>query len=281
MAISTRSQIIQNLAAGKGQMLPFQTTGTASGTGGTSTSGFFSLRSGFNTVGQSLPGTRMGVPAPDTTTQSLMVNFIQTTTSNKGGFFGRFYELGTLNLATAPGDNFVHAGTFTSISRTIYGEATKPITMIPVIYVTTALTGFAAVIEMATTAGGNGYTNQSATGVIGTKDFTFPSATTAVQSMFILPVEIGDCGVQDIIQIRTITAATAGVITVFGFEPIAPHNTFASNSMSNFDAVFSGSAMMDLEPGVPNAGSVTSYLGFLGTLGNNAAATGLAISVRN
>jgi len=282
MAITTRKTIIENLAAGKGQVLSYIDISTASATAGNSTSGFFTLRSSFNAIGTSLPATRVGILSPDSTTQTLAVNMLRVCDAgSKCGWYGRFYELGTINLVTAAGDNFVHAGTFTSISRTIYGEATKPITMIPIIFVTTALTGFAAELKIATAAAGTGYKDESGNSVVGTKSFTFPSATTAVQSMFVMPVEVGDAGVQDIVMITTVVAATAGVVTIFGFEPIIPYSNLGLGVVSNYDSVFSGVNMPDLEPGTPNDGSVTSYLGFLGINGNNSTGGGWIISVTN
>jgi hypothetical protein len=260
MALTSRADIMNNLAAGKGYYSLNQTATTGAGTNANSTSGFISLKINFNTIGTTAPDTLVGIPTPDSTTQSLMVQSNVGFNTSRSGWIGRLYVMGT-QVLTATGDQFTHASTFTSLQRTIFGAASQAIEMFPLIYITTATTTTAAVLRLNTAAAGAGYTNQAGSNIVGTVDTTLPAAATAVDSMYLLSLTGNDSAIQDIIAIETRTAAATGAATIFGFEPIAPFISLASIATpSVFDCIFAGTQMSDLEPATPNSGTVTSYL---------------------
>ena len=280
MARTTPTNIITNLAAGKGCFRPFISSNGNSSTAPAATSGHFRFALNMNNIGTTLPNTRVGFPTPDSTTESLLVQ--ASTVSNAANsslLFGRFYELGTLDL-TATGDKFTHASTFTSLQRTIFGVANTPITMYPFLYVTTALTTTPAQVIFKTAAGGTGYVNQNGSNVVGTTTFIFPSATTAVQSLYLPMVEQGDCAVQDIVAIQVTTSAASGACLVLGFEPLFSNSSLVANMGTQLEGIYSGHMMNDLEPATPNSGSVTSFLGFCSITGATIN-QGIFISVNN
>jgi hypothetical protein len=264
MTIATYQNILTQLAQGKGCYRPLYTgTSSSGGTSAAAGSGFISGSIALNAIGTSYPGTRIGVPVPAPASQLFTVaNFMTCNSVTRGGTYGRFYELGTLSL-TATGNQFTHANTFTSLTRTRYGQ-TLPINMIPLIYVSTATTTTAPILRLRVDASTAGYTDQDGNGVIGTTDFTFPNVATATGSTYILMLESGDTSVQDIIGIDVTTASSTGAAVIMGFEPIALVTSLAGGQTSFTDAVFSGYGMTDEQPAVVNTGTaVTSYLGWL------------------
>jgi hypothetical protein len=182
-----------------------------------------------------------------------------------GAWLVRYYLIGTLNL-TATGDQFTHDAATFPVLRKKYGEASKPVTLMPVVYLTTALTTTAAIFKMKTDADGAGYVDQDGNNTVGTKDFTFPSATTNVNSTYCMLPNNGDFGVQDITQIDVGTASATGAANIYGVEFLAPIEGALARANLN-DAAFSGLQMVDIAPAVATSGTVTSYLGIFGTAG--------------
>ena len=280
MAITSHDSIILNLAQGKGSFRPFFPAAAGTGTAATTTSGGFSGGIVVNSVGTTYPTTLVGLPYGNKTSQQLFVQMFCNSVASRGNMFGRFYQLGTLNLA-ATGDQFTHSGTFTKLTRTLFGEASKSITMFPIVYQTVATATTAPVIILKTAAGGTGYVDQDGNNVVGTKSFTYPAAITAVQGAYFLRLEDTTCAIQDIKAIQVTTAGTTGTATVYGFEPIVSMPGVATNVTNQIDTVYAGIAMQDVSPAIPDAGSVTSFLGFLGLHGQPGGICGFYTTVTN
>jgi hypothetical protein len=108
--------------------------------------------------------------------------------------------------------------------------------------------------------------DQDGNNTVGTKDFTFPSATTNVNSTYLMMPNSDDFGVQDITQIDVGTASSTGAANIYGVEFLAPVEGVIAKANLN-DTVFGGLQMVDIAPAVATSGTVTSYLGILGTAG--------------
>lgn len=280
MAITSTTNIITNLATGKGYFNPYIAGAGLGGTNPSATSGHIRFAIQVNSIGTTYPGTRVGIPSPGTTDILLVGAFKAIgTAAGVSCVFGRFYELGTLDL-TSTGDKFMHASTFTSLQRTVFGVASTPISLIPFLYVTTALTTTAAQIILKTSAGGAGYVDQDGNNTVGTKTFIFPSATTATGSLYLPMIENDDSGVQDIVAIQVTTAAATGACVVLGFEPLYSNVGLFSAQPIQTDGIYGGSLMKNIDPATPNSGSVVSYLGYLSTT-NASAANGIVYGVTN
>lgn len=265
-ALTNRTDILTKKARGFGLYLPFEDATGGSPTAGTANSGFFTITLYFNLVGTTVPTTLVGNQIAPGPTASIFSTGQLASCQSAGneGFFAIAYKIGTVDLANAaatPYDGFTHDAGFTGpLKRTVYGAASKAITLIPMVYLTTATATTAPAFIMKTTAGGAGYVNQAGSNVIGTKTFTFPAATTVIDSCFVMRPENGDTGVQDITQLSVTVKGTTGAATIFGVEFIGPQSALNIGTGSYHDMVFGGLNMTDIVPAVPTTGTVTSYL---------------------
>ena len=100
----------------------------------------------------------------------------------------------------------------------------------------------------------------------GTKTFTYPSATTALGSAFVLKLEENDSAIQDILQINVGTAGSAGAASIYGFEPYAcgGHNGAGNNQPWLRDTTLGPYSIPNIAAGTATSGTATSFLGFLG-----------------
>lgn len=260
MAINTKLDPFLNKAAGRGfEMVALTTTG-GSTTAAAATSGNFTIRLNVNAIGSTTPSTLQSIPMPPSLGTNLfhkMTNLVST--SARSGYLANLYKIGTLNLA-ATGDQFTHDSATFPLLRTVYGQSSQPISLIPIIYVTTATATTAPVIRMRTAAGAAGYVDQDGNSIVGTRTITFPAAATAVESGFIFRLESGDSGVRDISNIEVTTAGTAGAATIYGMEIIAPTWTPISGTGSTMDSMFGGLSVGDMYPAVATSGTATSLL---------------------
>ena len=241
----------------------FLTVSAATTTAGAANSGHWTAKLAFNNIGTTLPGTLVGFQLPPTLAAALYHICSYTNTdfaSARGVHLVRLYTIGTLNLA-ATGNQFTHDAATFPVLRTQLGVASQPLTLIPLLYVTDATATTAPTFYLRTDAGGAGYTDQDGNSVVGTKLFTFPTATTTVNSCFIPMLEDGDSGVRDItsVDIETASAATA-TATLFGVEIISDVPSILKVLATLDDALHNGLGMMDLAPAVATSGTVTSYL---------------------
>lgn len=177
------------------------------------------------------------------------------------------YNIGTLDLTSSTGNRLTHsAGTF-PVTRTRMGSASQPVVFdFVMVQVTTTLATAAPVLTMAS------YVNQAGATISGTKTMTFPSVTTAFQSCFILEVEDGDSGVQDVTSVTLTSAASAGAATLWGIEIIDVINEVSITTNANRDTVRNGIACDYINPGAATSGTIASSLVLL-TLGVSSTAT--------
>ena len=276
MPFSTRNNVLTRIAQGNGYSTPHvMQIATTAITAAAAASGFYTVQLCFNYIGSTPAGTLTGLQLPPglTNTLNLVQMFGATRSNTTSLYLCWLYQIGTLNLAST-GNQLTHDAATFPITRTQLGAATQPLTLMPVIYLTTATTTTAPILRLRNTTGpAAGYTDQDGNSIIGTIDFTFPAAATAVQSGFILRLETGDSGVRDISQIDVTTAAAAGAATVFGLEIIAPlGNTLASTNIT--DVMTTLLQMADIAAGSATSGTATTYLAILRTGATPAIATG-------
>ena len=262
MAITSRSSILTNMASGKGFSHFFYGKSNAGVTAANANSGSITLEPFPGNISTYM-STLYGLPLPAGLPNELFITSLSFSAANVrfGGFLARFYLMGTVDF-TATGDRFTADANVTyPLTRKVYGAATQTISLTPVIALTTAMTGTAAQFIVKTAAAGTGYVNQAGSNVVGTKTFIYPSATTALQSTYIIRLEEGDSAVQSIAAINVTTASTAGVGAVYGVEYLCPGaNTQSYAGGSIIDTVSGCLLMTDLAPAVPTAGTLTSYL---------------------
>jgi len=272
MTISTRNQILQNMAAGKGVYSISSCKGVTP-TAGAAASGYFTSAIQFNGF-STLPGTLYSIPggASGLSNELFLTDFSISpagSTAGSGAYLARLYRIGGVSL-TATGNRFTHDAATFPLTRTNMGT-TSNVNLIPMAYVTTALTTTAGAFILKDSGGTAGYTNQAGSNIVGTKTFTFPSATTAAGSGYMLRLEDGDSAVQDIIQVNVTTSSAAGAFDIYGAEVLALISTPATSNtvLSHHDALYGSLMMRDINPATPTSGSVTSYLAVL-PLGNAA-----------
>ena len=263
MPIATRDAIQRNLAKGFGAFLPLLGGSRSAGTVATAGSGFWNIAFCWNSVGTTLYSTLVGYPTPPATAQSQFVlehfdgNGVASGSMEIG--FAWLYTIGTVNLA-ATGDNLVHNAATFPVVRTQLGVAAQPLTLVPVVLITTATATTAPVFRLQTNAGAAGYVNQSGSSVVGAKTMTMPAAATVAGSGYLLRLEDGDTGVQDITNVEVTTAGSAGAATIFGMEVVGASHFFGTMGPGYSNALFGGLKLNDMRSAVATAGTVTAYL---------------------
>lgn len=261
MAIQTHQDILKNMALGRCGVIDIKTLATGTITAANSTSGLVTSQMISNSIGSTYPGTIVGFPLGNFNSSYWVRMVTRTNTATRGGWLANFYKIGTL-VITATGDQFTHDAATFPILKTSLGQASQPLTLIPIVRVTTALTTTAAAFRLQTSGGAAGYTDQDGDSTVGTVTFTFPSATTAVNSCFTLRLESGDSGIRDISQIRIDTAASAGAADIWGVELIAPVlSQFATSEETVSDQIYGGLSLWPAHLGVATSGSVTAFTG--------------------
>lgn len=263
MAITNRRDIFANIAKGSGYFFPGICAAFGVQTAAAAGSGFYNVEMSFNGLGTTTPGTLVGFPIPPGITNdlSLMMTHMSSALSgsSRGIYLGRVYRIGAIDL-TATGDKFTHDAATFPILRTQLGQASQALSLIPITYVTTALTTTAAVFQLQTNAGAAGYKNQDGSSIIGAKTFTFPSATTSTTSGYQLRLEDGDSAITDIIQVKVTTAAATGACDIYGLELLGPLGGLNQQYPSVYDSVFGGLSLSNITPGTATSGTATSYL---------------------
>lgn len=273
-AFTTRAGVHTRRGKGLGMFLPAITTAAGSVTSGNAAAGSFTMSFAYNSIGSGTPS----LTFPPSPGSPMNLAFAGLGNSAARAFaLCRAYKLGTLNLA-ATGNQFTHDSATFPVLRTEFGEASKPVSLLPILSVTTALTTTAAILRLRNATGpASGYTDQDGNTTTGATDFTFPSTTTAVGSTYLPMLESGDSGVRDISHIDVTTASATGACDVWGIEPIAPLPVFSGNSMSFADGVMSSLLACDLTPAVPTSGTLTSILAVLSFSSLTAPAVNLLI----
>lgn len=282
MAITTRTQFVQNIAKGLGFISPIQASGNTF-TAGAAASGFFGLQIRANFIGTSYPSTLISYPLPPSPASNFYamhhaVSMNSTTVTMHA--LAWLYKMGTLNLS-ATGDQFSHDAATFPILRTVLGASSTAINLIPIVQITTAAATTAPVFRLRTAGGASGYVNQDGTSVVGTKTMTMPSATVAINSSYIFRLEEGDCATRDISAIEVTTAGTAGAATIWGAEIISWAPSHASAGPFAHDHVFGGLSPVDLKPGVATSGTATAQLATLTYVSNASSIGGYVMGALN
>jgi len=282
MTIANRTQYLQNMAKGLGFFSPLIASGSTI-TAGAAASGFFTLQIRANGIGSSYPSTLIKYPTPPTPPSDLMIGHqavaMNSTTANQHSLV-LLYKLGTLNLA-ATGDQFTHDTATFPVTRTVMGASTTPISLIPLIQITTATTTTAAVFRLRTAGGSAGYVNQDGTSVIGTKTMTLPSAATSANSCFIFRLEEGDTAITDISNIEVTTAAATGAATIWGMETLSASPNHASPGPFAQDHLFGGLSPVKILPAAATSGTASTVLGHVTYVSNNSSVTGYMFGALN
>jgi hypothetical protein len=264
MAITTRTDIFTKMGSGKGLVATW--IGLIPSQGGTlqnAAAGFFNGNLSCNAIGTTYPTTLVGFPLPAGLPNELYtIGAASSASGGAGQYLAYFYEIGTVNLA-ATGDQFTHHAATFPMLRTQYGEASKPITLLPMIYITTATATTAPIMTLKTAAGGAGYVDPDGNNVVGVRTLTLPAAATLAQSSYFFRLEDGDSGIRDITQIDVGTAGSAGAATVYGVELLMPLGTPLAARMVQTDAAFGGLGLNNLKPAVATSGTATAILGYV------------------
>lgn len=264
MAITTRAGFQQALAEGKGIMSPVLGFATGAVTAAAAGSGFFTCQVSWNSIGTTFASTLVGYQYQPTTSAINMACVQLASSAARALYLVRLYRFGT-QVLTSTGDQFTRDSWTAPLTRTQFGASAQPLTLTPLILTTTALTVTAAVVTLKTAAGGTGYVDQDGNNVVGTRTFTFPSSTTAIQSAYIMRLEVGDSGVRDIVACQTNTAATAGAASIYGVEWLASIPVGSTSLANVSDHLFGGLDMCDIQPAATTSGSLTqTYLAVLG-----------------
>lgn len=251
-----RQDIADRFVAGKGYVNEYQTIVSGVLTGGTASSGFFVYGFSPSLVGTTLPGTVVGFIKPVVATR--LMGLIQgNTTNTTAGWLVWLYKVGTVDL-TATGDRLTHSAATFPVRRTLFGAADQPLSLLPMLRVTTAITTTTPVIRLRTAAGGTGYVNQAGTSVVGTRSMTLPLATAG--TVYVPVVEKGDAAVRDVTAVEVTTAAAAGAADLWLAEFITISGGPIQQMGTLHDAVTAGLQMVRLDPAVAVSGTVESLL---------------------
>jgi len=260
----------QLLLQGKGVATPYITILTGTITASTAASGNMDGGLSSNNIGTTLTGTMRSIPIPATGAPTrMMMNVQDPYNSIHPGFLAFFYKIGTLDL-TATGDKFTHDTATFPITRTLYGQATQPLDLIPLVQISTATTTTAAVFTIKNAGNTTGYVNASGSTVVGTNAMTLPAAATKLNTTLLMLLNAGDTGVRDITSINVGTSAAAGAATIWGMEIISPLGAPTASFSMLHDSITGGINLANLQPGAATTGTATS---FLGTWGGNSTTT--------
>lgn len=276
-AITTRNGAYGRLAEGKGGVLTYLSGGLASSTGATAGSGGINVKPMFNSVGTTYPTTLVSLPKPNATECHLVYSTISNVASSAQTatcyWLGYFYKLGTVNLA-ATGNQFTEDTAVGPYLRTVMGQASSPITLLPIIFMTTATTTTAPQLYLRNATGpGNGYYDQDGNYTTGDQLFTFPSATTSNATSLVPMMNAGDSGVRRITHIDVTVAAAAGAATIFGFEPMTAFQTLPYFGQNDAVDTLHNLDFPEIGPASPTSGTATSYLGLMAIGASSTAST--------
>lgn len=254
MALGTTTALtdIANLEAqGKGVRLA--QVGVTSGgiTAANSTSGNISQIFHYNSVGSTLYSTLIDIPIQGGLTSSplRLKNF--SVGSNRAGSYQlvRLYKIGTVNLATG---TFTHDAATFPVNKTQMGTS-QALDLIPFIQITTAPATTAPAFTM-------NYTNQADASVTGTITFTFPSATAAIGSCYMMRLETGDSAIHDITSMTFSATGSAGAATVWGAEIYGQAIIAGASAQGAKNALLKGISIPNINPATATFGTASTQL---------------------
>lgn len=282
MALASRSVVQQEFAAGRGYLFPSKFATTVNATAATGTSNNLDVQISFNLIGTTLPGTLQDLPRPASPPRDWLPILwaCGASAGDRVMWLAWFYKFGTVNLA-ATGNQITHDAATFPILRTRFGAASQPITLLPLLYITTATTVSAPAFVLEASGGGTGYVDQDGNNVDGSVTFTCPAAATVAQSCYLLRLEAGDVGVRDIVQVNVTAAGSAGAADLWGAELIAPAGPLPPY-LPWTDTLFGVFGPAMLTPGVATSGTAVAKLGLLALdVNTSIAGAGWAAAVMN
>lgn len=259
---------------GKGTCLPITTLATGTVTAANADSGHITGGFVMNAIGTTYPGTLVGLQTQNTTDDLRGMAFEMTSAGIFGGWLGYFYRFGTANLTSTVGNRLTHDGTFTRVQRTRFGTASSNVPLIPILYVTTASTTTQCIYTF-------DYVDQDGNSATSGNN-RLPAAATNAQTACFMKMLAADTGVLDITAVTVSTATTAGVASIYGFEPLMPCNTAVAGLQSYKDGLYGALNLPEIRPAAANSGSFTqALLGILNTRQSNSASYGVLYGFNN
>lgn len=254
MALGATTAIadIANLE-GQGKGVRLSQVGVASGgtTAATSASANINQIFLYNSIGTTLYSTLVDIPIQAGLTSSplRLKNFSVGLNRVADVQLVRLYKLGTVSLSTG---TFTHDAATFPILKTQMGSS-QALDLIPFIQVTTAPATTAPAFTFS-------YTNQADASVTGATTFTFPSATTAVGSCYMLRLEAGDSAIHDLTAMSFSATGTAGAATLWGMESFGSAKVAAATACGAKNALIKGISIPNVLPGAATSGTATSQL---------------------
>lgn len=235
------------IQAGKQANMPFKPVTTGTGTNAVAASGFISGLLLWNQIGTTLHSTLVPPVEPTGASNERLVGYNVIAARASGFEMVNLYKVGTLNLATTSGE-FTHDAATFPILRTKMGQASQPINLTPLLYITTSTTVTPVQLTY-------DYVNQDGNSVTGTITFTLPAAATSAGALFRLPLEVGDSGVRDITDIKISVAASAGAANVYLAEIVENLGTPSTFGAGYRNSVVNSPNIPLVSPGVATSGT--------------------------
>lgn len=218
MAITGIAELIKKIASGKSSIILTNSISPGTVTAANANCGFQTLSFSSNTIGTTYPN---ALVTSENNNNSIInvCNLSNSAGSGRSSYLTRIYKIGSASLTTL-GSALSHVTP--NPFPLIYNEmgTTFNLPLIPIIQVTTSISGTAPAFTFT-------YTNQNNSVVSSDKTFTFPSATTLVNSVYFLPLNYGDYGAIDINTITITTTGTTGTVNIWLMEIV--DNLFSYN----------------------------------------------------
>lgn len=202
-------ELMKQIAKGKGSFIITNTKNPGTVTAASAASGFQTVSFSANDIVTVFPNLIQS--CENNLNSNINVGSLTTSTgTGKSSYLARIYKVGTASLTTL-GSALSHVAP--NPFPLIFNEmgTANNLPLIPIIQVTTALSGTASAFTFT-------YTNQNNLTVSSDKTFTFPSATTAINTCFFLPLNVSDYGALDINSITLTTTSTTGTVTIWMLE---------------------------------------------------------------
>lgn len=239
-----------------GQEVPFLINGVASGaqTAATVGSGGLTLQMLSNSIGASIPATRVGLPIPAGVYGGRDVRIaMQRSQGTRVNTYGlaNFIKLGSIDFTSTTGNRFTHHSSGAPYTKKQMNDPAAPVAGMLVLDFQTAMSGVAAVISTFT------FVDQDGNTIVNAGTWTAPAAAVNTGSGFILPLDAPASGARDLTSVTLSTAATTGVADVYLME----HLDFCSQQSavieSLSDGVFGGFSPELANPPVAASGTAS------------------------
>jgi len=258
--VATTADILRQQAAGKYVMRSVVQSTTTNHTTATATCGFMNFQFTGNALGTTFPNTIQSINGPASVASEWMfLNMTSGSTIARHGGVGRIYRLGTCTF-TALGEAFTPDAITLPLIRTEMGAASRPQSFIPIIQVTGTTGGTPVQFQIRNAGSTAGYVNQAGTTVVGNKTFIFPTATTAINSTYFLPLNNGDSSCRSITNIACTVAGTNAFATIWLLEDLGIGQGLVAGAGLTEHLYGSGLRATQCAPAVATSGSATTSL---------------------